>query len=98
MVGPEEDFTWRHLALSLPRLPSPPQDGRLEVVVAKHLEGGQGVWRRWRFTNLDAVLDGQVVQLVGHFQLDQVVHCEEVQHPSVHPERCGYDEILEISP
>ena len=35
--------------------------------------------------NLDAVLDGQMVQLVGHFQLEQVVHCEEVEHPSVHP-------------
>ena len=50
------------------------------------------------FPNLDAVLDGQVVQLVGHFQLEQVVHGEEVQHSSVHPGRFVVDEILEISP
>ena len=54
--------------------------------------------RRWRFTNLDAVLDGEVVQLVGHFELEQVVHGEEVQHPTVHPGRCGCDELLEIPP
>ena len=38
------------------------------------------VWTGGGFSpsNLDAMLDGQVVQLVGHFQLEQVVHCEEV--------------------
>ena len=90
MVCPEQDFTWRHLALALPWLPSPSQHRRLEVVVAKHLEEivNAVMWRRWfRETDPDAVLDGQVVQLVGHFQQEQIFHCEEIQHPSVHPER-----------
>ena len=39
MICPEENFTWRHLALALSWLPSPPQHWRLEVVVAKHLDG-----------------------------------------------------------
>ena len=41
----------------------------------------------FRETDPNAVLDGQVVQLVGHFQQEQIFHCEEIQHPSVHPER-----------
>ena len=41
MVCPEQDFTWRDLALSLPWLPSPSKHRRLEVVVAKHLEDRQ---------------------------------------------------------
>ena len=44
------------------------------------------------------MLDGEVVQLVGHFQVEQVVHGEEVEHPAVHPGKWGYDELLEISP
>ena len=38
-------------------------------------------------THLDAVLDGEVVQLVGHFQHEQVVHGEEVEDPAIHPEQ-----------
>ena len=37
-------------------------------------------------THLDAVLDGEVVKLVGHFQHEQVVHGEEVENPAIHPE------------
>ena len=32
------------------------------------------------------MLDGEVVQLVGHFQHEQVVHSEEVEDPAIHPE------------
>ena len=89
MVCPEQDFTWRDLALSLPWLPSPSKHRRLEVVVAQHLEDLVNAVEKiiFRETDPDAVLDGQVVQLVGHFQQEQIFHCEEIQHPSVHPER-----------
>ena len=33
------------------------------------------------------MLDGEVVQLVGHFQHEQVVHGEEVEDPAIHPEQ-----------
>ena len=92
MVCPEQDFTWRDLALSLPWLPSPSQHRGLEVVVAEHLEDRQCCDVEkiiFRETDPDAVLDGQVVQLVGHFKQEQIFHCEEIQHPSVHPERFG---------
>ena len=35
--------------------------------------------------HLDSSSEGEVVELVGDFQLEEVVDGEEVEHPAVHP-------------
>ena len=35
--------------------------------------------------HLDSPSEGEVMQLVGDFKLEEVVHGEEVEHPAVHP-------------
>ena len=75
MVGPEDDIRVHNLTVSLSRGSSPLEAGRLEVVLPEYL---------------DPPPDGEVVQLVGHLQLEQVVDGEEVEHPAVYPglEKC----------
>ena len=68
VVGPEDDIRVNDLTVSLPRSAASLQTGRLEVVLPE---------------NLDPALDGEVVQLVGHLQLEQVVQGEEVEDAAV---------------
>ena len=37
-----------------------------------------------KFSHLDSSSEREVVQLVGDFKLEEVVYCEEVEHPAVH--------------
>ena len=70
MICPEDHIRVDNLTVSLAWRSSSLEARGLEVVVSEHL---------------DPPLDGQVVQLVGDLQLEQVIDGEKVQHPAINP-------------
>ena len=69
MISPEHHVRVDNLTVPLARSSPPLQTGGLEVVLSQHL---------------NAPSDGQVVQLVGHFQLEEVIDGQKVEHPAVY--------------